>query len=88
VAEESPEKKALFELDVVEGPMTSSQLRSILDYVGDAKVGEVVDGARDVKDAMGVLEGAEGSGRVKRPIVSLPWPVFLIGLWFVGEVGC
>ncbi|KAF3910075.1 hypothetical protein AA313_de0200624 [Arthrobotrys entomopaga] len=64
-------KKQIFELDVVEGPMTTSQLRSILDYVGDGKVSDIVEGAKGVTDAMKILEGAKGAEALKRPIVSL-----------------
>ncbi|KAJ6260858.1 hypothetical protein Dda_3519 [Drechslerella dactyloides] len=63
-------KKEVFELDVVEGPMTPTQLRSILDYVGDAKVGDIVDGAKGVTDAMKILEGAKDANKLKRPISS------------------
>ncbi|KAK6361108.1 hypothetical protein TWF730_004855 [Orbilia blumenaviensis] len=63
------DKKQIFELDIVEGPMTTSQLRSILDYVGENKVGEVVEGARGVHDAMKIIEGTKGADAVKRPIV-------------------
>ncbi|EPS36936.1 hypothetical protein H072_9489 [Dactylellina haptotyla CBS 200.50] len=63
-------KKQIFELDVVEGPMTPSQLRSILDYVGDGKIGDIVEGANGVADAMKILEGAKGGDALKRPIVS------------------
>ncbi|KAK6355369.1 hypothetical protein TWF696_004478 [Orbilia brochopaga] len=62
-------KKQVFELDVVEGPMTTTQLRSVLDYVGDAKVGDIVEGARGVTDAMKILEGANNADKLKRPIV-------------------
>ncbi|KAK6537776.1 hypothetical protein TWF694_010684 [Orbilia ellipsospora] len=62
-------KKQIFELDVVEGPMTTSQLRSILDYVGDGKVSDIIEGAKGVTDAMKILEGANGSEALKRPIV-------------------
>ncbi|KAK6351656.1 hypothetical protein TWF718_004810 [Orbilia javanica] len=65
----SGEKKQMFELDVVEGPMTTAQLRSILDYVGENKVGEIVEGARGVHDAMKILDGTKGVDAIKRPIV-------------------
>ncbi|KAF3901544.1 hypothetical protein ABW21_db0200982 [Orbilia brochopaga] len=64
-------KKQVFELDVVEGPMTTTQLRSVLDYVGDAKVGDIVEGAKGVTDAMKILEGAKDADKLKRPIVSI-----------------
>ncbi|KAK6537063.1 hypothetical protein TWF281_001264 [Arthrobotrys megalospora] len=63
------DKKQIFELDVVEGPMTTTQLRSILDYVGESKVGDIVEGASGVTDAMKILEGTKGVEAVKRPIV-------------------
>ncbi|KAK6500566.1 hypothetical protein TWF506_003338 [Arthrobotrys conoides] len=63
------DKKQIFELDVVEGPMTPTQLRSILDYVGENKVGDIVEGAMGIHDAMKILEGAKGVDAVKRPIV-------------------
>ncbi|EGX45920.1 hypothetical protein TWF225_006686 [Orbilia oligospora] len=63
------EKKQIFELDVVEGPMTTTQLRSILDYIGENKVEDIVEGARGIHDAMKILEGTKGVDAVKRPIV-------------------
>ncbi|KAF3941658.1 hypothetical protein ABW19_dt0204535 [Dactylella cylindrospora] len=61
-------KKQIFELDVVEGPMTTTQLRSILDYIGENKVTDIVEGAKGVTDAMKILEKANGQDVLKRPI--------------------
>lgn len=53
--------------------MTTSQLRSILDYVGEDKAKDIVSGAHGVGDAMKILEGAGSGGDViKRPIVWMP----------------
>jgi hypothetical protein len=49
--------------------MTTTQLRSILDYIGENKVEDIVEGARGIHDAMKILEGTKGVDAVKRPIV-------------------
>jgi len=70
-AEASPDKKVLFDLEVVEGPMTQQQLKTILEYVGgDKNVGQVIQGASGVTDAIKLLES--GADAVARPIVSSP----------------
>ena len=46
---------------------TSDQLRTILDYVGETKAGEVVSGASNTKEAISILQGDRG--RFKPPVV-------------------
>ena len=58
-----------FELDVTEDPPTSDQLRSILEYVGAKRAGDVVKGAKDEADAMKKLR--ENGENFKRPVVSV-----------------
>lgn len=66
-AQESKVERAEFELDVQEEPPTSDQLRSILEYLGAGRAKDVVDGSRDVTDAVKRL--AEDRGRFKAPVV-------------------
>lgn len=65
---------ASFELNVVEVPTvpTADQLRSILDYVGRNRAGEVVKGALSESDAAKILgEGGAvaASERLQRPLL-------------------
>lgn len=60
--------KTEFELQVEEQP-THDQMRSILDYVGASRAGEVVEGAKDDKDALKKWKANEGSFR--RPVVCM-----------------
>jgi arsenate reductase-like glutaredoxin family protein len=57
-----------FTLDVQEGPPTSDQLNSILEYVGAHNAGQIISGARDRADAMAKLK--EDAELFKRPLVS------------------
>jgi hypothetical protein len=50
-ADPSKEQPTAFDLDVTEGPPTSDQLQSILEYVGDTNIAAVVNGASDATDA-------------------------------------
>ena len=59
--------KTEFELNVVEEPPTHDQLRSILDYVGASRAGEVIEGATSDKDALAKWKRDQNS--FKRPIV-------------------
>ena len=56
-----------FELDVVEDPPTSDQLRSMLEYIGGKKASDLVNGARDEADAMRKLRDSGES--FVRPVV-------------------
>lgn len=58
-----------FELNITEDPPTSDQLRSILEYIGAKRAGEVVKGAKDEADAMKKL--GENGENFKRPVVSV-----------------
>ncbi|KAI9697459.1 MAG: hypothetical protein M1836_004737 [Candelina mexicana] len=62
-------QRSEFELNVTEDPPTNDQLRSILEYVGARKAGDIVRGARDEPDAMKKL--AESAENFKRPVVSM-----------------
>jgi hypothetical protein len=54
-----------FDLDVTEEAPTSDQLRTILEYVGGKNAGRLVQGAKDVEDALRLRENG-----FKRPVVS------------------
>ncbi|KJZ75873.1 hypothetical protein HIM_04697 [Hirsutella minnesotensis 3608] len=41
-----------FELNITEDPPTTDQVQTILEYVGTGGISEVIQGARDAKDAM------------------------------------
>ncbi|KAH0553147.1 hypothetical protein GP486_006667 [Trichoglossum hirsutum] len=56
-----------FELNVTEEPPTGDQLRSILEYVGTRRLGEIVRGARDEADAMRKLQ--QNSENFQRPLI-------------------
>ena len=66
-----------FELNVTEDPPTSDQLRSILEYIGAKRVGEIVRGARDEADAMRKLQ--QNSENFQRPLVSRVWVPLVMG---------
>ncbi|KAI9804967.1 MAG: hypothetical protein M1833_006270 [Piccolia ochrophora] len=59
-----------FELNVTEEPPTSDQLRSIFEYAGAKKAGDIVKGARDEADAMKKLK--ESVENFQRP-VTVDW---------------
>ncbi|KAI9787887.1 MAG: hypothetical protein M1816_007373 [Peltula sp. TS41687] len=63
-------RKEEFDLNVTEEPPTLDQLRSILEYVGVKKAGELVKGARDESDAMKKLK--ENADTFQRP-VTVDW---------------
>ena len=60
-------KRTEFELNVSEDPPTTDQLRSILEYVGARRAGDLVKGARDEADAMRRLK--ENGDNFVRPVV-------------------
>ncbi|KAF8250508.1 hypothetical protein K440DRAFT_597347 [Wilcoxina mikolae CBS 423.85] len=64
---------AAFELDVIETPAvpTPDQLRSILEFVGKNRVGEIVKGAKSESDAVRLLKqgGPTSSESVLRPLL-------------------
>lgn len=62
-------QRTQFELNVTEEPPTSDQIRTILEYVGERKASQLVDGARDAQDAIQKLK--EDSRRFKVPVVCL-----------------
>ncbi len=66
-AAQNKAQRSEFELNVTEDPPTSDQLRSILEYVGGRKAGDIVRGARDEADAMKKL--TENAENFKRPVV-------------------
>lgn len=57
-----------FELEVTEQPPTGDQLRSILEYVGAQRAGDLVKGARGEAEAMRRVAGSGES--FERPVVS------------------
>lgn len=56
-----------FELNVTEEPPTSDQLRTILEYVGERKASQVIDGAKDTDDAIQKLK--ENAKKFRAPVV-------------------
>jgi len=58
---------APFDLDVVEGPPTADQLRSIISYVGERNAGSVVPGAQDAADAARKMR--QDMNAFRRPLV-------------------
>ncbi|MCJ1334197.1 hypothetical protein MMC10_010904 [Thelotrema lepadinum] len=60
-------QRSAFELDVNEEPPTGDQLRSIFEYVGDAKAKGMVKGATSVTDAIKLLR--EDGGRFQAPVI-------------------
>ena len=61
-------QRTTFELSVTEEVPTSDQLRTILEYVGEQKAGEVVEGAKDSEDAIRKLK--ENARSFRAPVVS------------------
>ncbi|KAI9871005.1 MAG: hypothetical protein M1830_003541 [Pleopsidium flavum] len=57
-----------FELNVTEDPPTGDQLRSILEYLGASRAGELVKGAKGEAEAMRKLQ--ENAETFIRPVVS------------------
>ena len=71
-----------FQLNVTEDPPTGDQLRTIIEYVGDRKASQIVEGARDASDAMHKL--SQDINKFKAPVVSqtigtLAYLMILIG---------
>lgn len=56
-----------FELDITEEAPTGDQLRTILEYIGESKAPQIVDGAKDTEDAIRKLK--EDAKRFKAPVV-------------------
>ena len=56
-----------FQLDVTEDPPTGDQLRTIIEYTGDKKAGQIIDGARDAADAINRM--AQDIKRFRAPLV-------------------
>ena len=82
-----------FELNVTEDAPTKDQLRTILEYVGSKKAGQLIEGARDEADALKKLD--ENARKFCRPVVSLnifEWTEYLLSLlqtvdWNNGRAG-
>ena len=64
-------------MNVTEEPPTGDQLRTIIEYTGDRKAGQIVDGARDASDAISKM--AQDIKTFKAPVVSA-YPTF----WWPG----
>ncbi|RPA87993.1 hypothetical protein BJ508DRAFT_409913 [Ascobolus immersus RN42] len=64
----SKDAPANFELEVVEEPAvpTKDQLKSIIEYLGKERIGEIVSGA---KTEMEALKGLNDSKRLVRPLL-------------------
>ena len=61
-------QKTEFELNVTEDPPTKDQMRTILEYAGGKKAGQLVQGAVDEADALKKL--SENGDSFQRPVVS------------------
>jgi hypothetical protein len=60
-------KREEFDLDITEATPTTDQLHSILEYVGANKIGSVIAGAKNEKEAMKKFKESESN--FKRPVV-------------------
>ena len=60
-------QRTQFELNVTEEPPTGDQLRTILEYIGESKAPQIVEGAKDTEDAIRKLK--EDAKRFKSPVV-------------------
>ena len=56
-----------FELNITEDPPTGDQLRTIIEYTGDRKASQIVEGARDGPDAITKL--SQDIKSFKAPVV-------------------
>lgn len=61
--------------EVREDAPTNDQLKSVLDYAGDAKAGSVVAGATSISDA---IRKAQQGSQIHRPLV-VDWHKGMIG---------
>lgn len=61
-----------FELNVTEVSPTSDQLKTILEYVGAWRAREVVEGAKDERDAIKIL--SQNPSKFRPPIVCVLVP--------------
>ncbi|KAL2042688.1 hypothetical protein N7G274_004447 [Stereocaulon virgatum] len=59
-----------FQLNVTEDPPTGDQLRTIIEYIGDRKASQIVQGAKDASDAMHKL--SQDINKFKAP-VTVDW---------------
>lgn len=59
-----------FELNVTEEPPTADQLRTILEYVGPARIPSIVKGANTEMEALKLFK--ESADNFQRPVVRLP----------------
>lgn len=62
-------QRTQFELNVTEEPPTGDQLRTILEYIGESKAPQIVEGAKDTEDAIRKLK--KDAKRFKSPVVCL-----------------
>ena len=62
-------QRTAFELNITEEPPTGDQLRTILEYIGESKAPQIVEGAKNTEDAIRRLK--EDAKRFKPPVVCL-----------------
>lgn len=62
-------QRSEFELNITEEPPTSDQLRSILEYVGQSRAKDIVEGARNEADAIKIL--VQDPSKFRAPVVRL-----------------
>lgn len=56
-----------FQLNITEDPPTGDQLRTIIEYTGDRKASQIVEGARDGPDAISKM--AKDIKKFRAPVV-------------------
>jgi hypothetical protein len=79
------DRTANFELDVIEEPVvpTGDQLRSIIEFVGPNRIGDIVEGATSKAEAMRILNGPTSSQAIVRPLL-VDWNNGRAGEWNPG----
>ena len=65
---QNKQQRTEFELNVTEDPPTKDQMRTILEYAGGKKAGQLIQGAADEADALKKL--SEDGDKFQRPVVS------------------
>lgn len=87
-AQSSAVRRPEFKLEITEDPPTADQLQTILNYVDKHRIGSIVKGAADEKEALRKLK--ESADNFQRPVVCpsslfwLPLRFSLLQLWLTG----
>lgn len=75
-AQSNAVRRPEFKLEITEDPPTPDQLQTILDYVGKERIGSVVKGATDPKEALRKLK--ESADNFQRPVVCPSFGLFAL----------